>query len=406
MALPAEVNSAESGFRLGTDGGGDCGPWTHEGRLFGLFIDNANINLEVWYDDGSSRGENFAEADAANHPAVNSVDRYAAGTPVGDTLWIVFADSSSNLVAIPFSFTDLVFGSPITGGPEQNAITGWEDPLAVVAIPGNRLRIFHNGAFGATNGSAQTHFVDLDVIAGTWGTDTVVEDSPDVSGTDCVSAGLLLGSGGLTHAFYVREVSSTGEVQLLHRSISSDGGTLGTEQEILNEPTIGTFQQFIGDRRYDVVGAVVKLAVPYFDNATGSPSRYPLRVFLTDSETDPTWTDESIGAEPVGTADTPSMAACWIGSQLHVAMTAMASADLPHGAGDNDLYRVSDSGSGWGTPVVVVDDASISLDNCRARWIDVGLGMFYVRSLKPWYTEVAIDPCSGGSPVNLIGAAY
>lgn len=393
---------ADANVRLGSDSNaGDSGPWYRpevDSQVHGLFChDSGTIAVELWRDVQPSRGENFAEQDAANHPTghttVNS--NKPVGVVIGDTIWAIYPDASNNLKASAFSRTLNAWGRSITSSiPRVNPSnsTRMGGGLTAVALPGEKIRVIHNSTL--VSGKDTVYFVDIDLAAGSFGSQTILHAASGSAAFLARSA--LVGAGGITHAFYVSPSDSFGAKTLYHRSISVDGLTLGTEQAVHAD----AFNWDIGD--VYSAGAVRKLAVPFSEKVSGETYHYP-SVARADSETDPVWTTENASTDPVlwdeATHAAAHMSCAWLGGKLYLAHEGILLADVPPSGSFDDLsnfLRVHD-GVSWGPSIVLSDQASTYSLTPRIRASDTGIGGFVVEGAPVngiyAYLEVVVNPC-------------
>jgi hypothetical protein len=293
--------------------------------------------------------------------------------------------------------------------------------IDMVRIPGGPLRIFHPGEFISFGQTAR--YVDVDLIAGSFGSDIIVNAGASGDPNHYIARTILLGANGLTHAIYAHVNTTALSQSVLHRSIAQNG-TMGSEQVIDadgNAPVLGD--------SYDAGGGVVKLAVPYLsDRITGD--RHYFRVALADSAVDPSWATETPTTDPVVRPFGPTEdgltgsggergPVAWRNGELHMAMSAILAANLPGVFTDLDLYHVSRSAAGvWGAPTFLysLDETapphSEGVSGVRITNIDNGVGIFFMGNgavlsddnLIPWYTEVAFsdacNPCPPAAGVN------
>lgn len=400
--MGTQINPSETPFRIGTEGGGDCGPWEwphNSGRLFMLGKRvSGTQNAQVWY--STDNGASWAEADSANRPSGIHASDFAVGVvgcTVGDTIYLAYHTLVPAINVTAFSMDTLSYGRTLTGGPiaEPNFST-YECLCAVVPLPGERVRVLYLN--DSPSFSYNTKFVDLDVVTGSWGSEIQINVTDNNSH---YPYGLYLGAAGRTHAFYYDDQNDIGYERTIDES-----GALGTEQAIFTPSGILSKRGFgLGHSLYNPSVASVEMIVPYLGDVVSSPSNHwPVKVARAESAAVPSWVIEEVSVDPTyvpaaGTVTDGAVAsACFFGHlhSAHVMHVGQAVSSLPYTAGELDVFHRRSAGS-WGASEAVADaGGSLDVTSVRMRPISSGLAVLYVVDYTDvFFTELPLSFCTG-----------
>lgn len=422
--MAVRINSGVSAFRVGTEGGGECGPWEwppNSGRLFMVGFNDSTGTIQIWYseDDGAT----WSEADSAGRPSglPNSYSVGVAGCQVDGTLYVAYPygnPTGTSYVAAALSAFDmdsLLWGRDMRDDattPHLEPNFDWYDcNNGIVPLPGERLRLLHLndtlGLPGVPPLEYGVRFSDLDLTTGVWGAQTIVDDTPD--GVAFPSS-IVAGAGGRTHIFYKDDTSGgSGGQRGMHRTVNEDG-SMEAEQVLIASPDFAWVDKYgFGQAHsvYDPVSGKVKLAVPYHGVRVTSPANHSrIGIMVADSEAEPSWTAVELGTDPVydgfgagESADGNVLAGCFYGHlrAFHAVLCGQTLASLPRTANSEvDMHRYRYLGGAASSALVHDPGGTLYVSGVHVRPITGGLGIiFSVNGTQAWFEKVPLDFCTG-----------
>jgi hypothetical protein len=245
------------------------GPFLYEDSLYVAVLDVPNNHLEVWRSTDS--GETWAEADAANHPAINNTasNRSTDAFVTGSVLSVGTVEAGSVLMRIwRFDLaTNLWAGgfNALSGPQVYTNVTGKIAFGSIRRASGSYVAFYQGGPESIMGSAYRRVQRSISTTSGlTWATPQHIDvvtggSSPPGTQVHYDMRAILHGSQDRAHLFY----TETGATTLWHRCIISnnDFGTAGAIDTTVN---VGNYPMGI-PTTYEVDG-VTWLAVPYVDS--------------------------------------------------------------------------------------------------------------------------------------------